>query len=146
MAACRPKPPWPRSRGVALSETLLQTESAASLHPLAHLHDPGTIRARCAAILRSVEAGVSPSFTLDRSRLPAVAERVAALTLRRFPDLVIPFHSRWRHFEVGGVNRKAEPVSYTHLDVYKRQPVRSSSPVRGTVTPFSADSGKRPVT
>jgi hypothetical protein len=47
-----------------------------------------------------VQAGVSPSFTLDRSRLPAVAERVAALTLRRFPDLVIPFHSRWRHFEV----------------------------------------------
>jgi hypothetical protein len=72
------------------------------------LHDPGTIRARCAAIVRSVEAGVSPSFTIDRSRLPAVAERVAALTLRRFPDLVIPFHSRWRHFEAGGVNRKAE--------------------------------------
>ena len=83
-------------------------ESFASHHPLAPLHDPGTIRARCAAIVRSVQAGVSPSFTLDRSRLPAVAERVAALTLRRFPDLVIPYHSRWRHFEAGGVNRKAE--------------------------------------
>ena len=93
---------------MALSEAQVLIESVASHHPLAPLHDPGTIRARCAAIVRSVEAGVSPSFTIDRSRLPAVAERVAALTLRRFPDLVIPFHSRWRHFEAGGMNRKAE--------------------------------------
>ena len=93
---------------MALSEAQVLNESAVSQHPLAPLHDPGTIRARCAAIVRSVEAGVSPSFTIDRSRLPAVAERVAALTLRRFPDLVIPFHSRWRHFEAGGMNRKAE--------------------------------------
>ena len=91
-----------------MSEAQVLNESAVSQHPLAPLHDPGTIRARCAAIVRSVEAGVSPSFTIDRSRLPAVAERVAALTLRRFPDLVIPFHSRWRHFEAGGMNRKAE--------------------------------------
>ena len=80
----------------------------ASAHPLAQLHDPATIRARCAAILKSVESGVSPSFAIDRSRLPAVADRVAALTLKRYPDLVIPFHSRWRHFEAGGVDRKAE--------------------------------------
>ena len=79
-----------------------------SAHPLAQLHDPATIRARCAAILKSVESGVSPSFAIDRSRLPAVAERVAALTLKRYPDLVIPLHSRWRHFEAGGVDRKAE--------------------------------------
>ncbi len=79
-----------------------------SLHPLHHLHDPATIRLRCAAILRSVDNGVSPSFTVDRSRLDAAAERVAALTLKRFPDLHIPLHSRWRHFEAGGVDRKAQ--------------------------------------
>jgi hypothetical protein len=28
------------------------------------------------------------------------------LTLKRFPDLVIPYHSRWRHFEAGGLDRK----------------------------------------
>ncbi len=79
-----------------------------SAHPLAQLHDPATIRARCAAILKSVESGVSPSFAIDRSQLPTVADRVAALTLKRYPDLQIPFHSRWRHFEAGGVARKAE--------------------------------------
>ncbi|MCY7315483.1 MAG: URC4/urg3 family protein [Rubrivivax sp.] len=79
-----------------------------SLHPLHGLHDAATIRLRCAAILRSVDSGVSPSFTVDRSKLDAAAERVAALTLRRFPDLHIPYHSRWRHFEAGGVDRKAQ--------------------------------------
>ena len=79
-----------------------------SRHPLALLRDPGTVRARCAAILRSVDANVSEHFKVDRSRLDAVAERVAALTRRRFPDLQIPYHSRWRHFEAGGVDRRAE--------------------------------------
>lgn len=79
-----------------------------SLHPLAPLHDPATIRVRCAEIAKSVDSGVSPNFSINRDRLDAVADRVAALTLRRFPDLVIPYHSRWRHFEAGGVDRKAE--------------------------------------
>jgi len=82
--------------------------AVVSAHPLAQLHDPATIRARCTAILKSVESGVSPNFAIDRSRLPAVADRVVALTLKRYPDLHIPFHSRWRHFEAGGVDRKAE--------------------------------------
>lgn len=79
-----------------------------SAHPLARLFDPGTVRARCAAIERSVANNVSSHFTLDKQHLAAAADRVAALTLRRFPDLRIPYHSRWRHFEAGGVDRKAE--------------------------------------
>ena len=75
-------------------------------HPLALLRDPGTIRVRCAAILRAADNNVSEYFTIDRNALPAVAERVAALTLKRFPDLNIPYHSRWRHFEAGGLDRK----------------------------------------
>ncbi len=100
MAACRPRPTWPRCWGVALSEV--------SRHPLAPLRNPGTVRLRCAAILRSVQAGVSPHFSVRLEALDAVADRVAALTLRRFPDLKIPYHSRWRHFEAGAVDRKAE--------------------------------------
>lgn len=33
---------------------------------------------------------------------------VAELTQARYPDLKIPYHSRWRHFEAGGVNRLAQ--------------------------------------
>jgi hypothetical protein len=80
--------------------------SERSRHPLAWLDDPATIRLRCAAILHAVDSNVSGHFTIDRSRLPALADRVAALTLQRFPDLKIPYHSRWRHFETGGLDRK----------------------------------------
>jgi len=87
---------------------MLPVAPIKSAHPLSQLRDPGTIRARCAGVLRAVEAGVSPYFKIDRGALDGAADRVAALTLRRFPDLRIPFHSRWRHFEAGGVNRLAE--------------------------------------
>ena len=76
--------------------------------PLAALRESATIRARCAAVTRAVEEGRSGHFKLDRSALPALAQRVAALTRERFPDLKIPYHSRWRHFEAGGVDRKGE--------------------------------------
>jgi hypothetical protein len=70
------------------------------------LRDPATIRTRCHAIAAAVDAGHSPHFTIDRSQLIGVAHRVATLTRSRFPDLDIPYHSRWRHFEAGGIERK----------------------------------------
>lgn len=74
---------------------------------LALLRDARVIRARCAAITAAVADERSGWFRLDRSRLPEAAARVAATMRRRHPDLVIPIHSRWRHFEAGGVDRKA---------------------------------------
>ena len=70
------------------------------------LRDPATIRSRSAAITRAVDEGRSSHFRIDRERLDAVAERVARVTLAAYPDLAIPFHSRWRHFEAGGIDRK----------------------------------------
>jgi hypothetical protein len=43
-------------------------------------------------------------FELDEFRLDAVAERVIDSIHRRYPDLDVPFHSRWRHFEVEGTD------------------------------------------
>ncbi len=88
--------------------------AAAALRPapaadsLALLRHPGTIRARCRAVLEAVSDERSAWFRVDRSRLAEVAARVAALTRRRFSDLRVPPHSRWRHFEAGGVDRRAE--------------------------------------
>lgn len=72
------------------------------------LRSPATIRERCRNILAAVEAGHSKHFTLHRSQLDEVARRVEQMTRRQYPDLRIPYHSRWRHFEAGGVNRRAE--------------------------------------
>ena len=71
------------------------------------LRDPATIRRRCAAITKAVSEGRSSNFALDRSRLDEIAARVERVTRAAYPDLQIPFHSRWRHFEAGGIDRKA---------------------------------------
>lgn len=94
---------WPRSRGAGLSEP-----GHAAQAGLAQLRRPATIRERSHALAAAVEAGLSTHFRLDLSRLDAVADRVALLTGTRFPDGRIPYHSRWRHFEAGNVDRKAE--------------------------------------
>ncbi len=81
---------------------------AALNEAVRRLRSPTTIRERCSAITDMVARGDSEHFALDRSQMAGVAQRVAALTRERFPTLDVPFHSRWRHFEAGGVDRKAE--------------------------------------
>ncbi len=70
------------------------------------LRDPATIRERCAAITRAVDEGRSAYFALARARLDDVAARVERVTRTTYPQLHIPYHSRWRHFEAGGIDRK----------------------------------------
>lgn len=74
---------------------------------VAVLRDPATIRARCANIAASVAAGRSPWFVLHEARLEQAAQQVVELTRQRYPALRIPYHSRWRHFEAGGIDRAA---------------------------------------
>ena len=83
--------------------------TAAVIAPAAaSLLSTRAIRARSANIARAVTEGLSPWFRIDRARLPDAAAQVAAVTRRRYPDLVIPYHSRWRHFEAGGLDRRQE--------------------------------------
>ena len=63
------------------------------------------VRERCHALLASCERGASRHFVLDAGRLADVADCVADETRRSYPSLDIPLHSRWRHFEAGGIDR-----------------------------------------
>jgi hypothetical protein len=45
------------------------------------------------------------NFSIDLSKLDATADRVIATTRHAYPSLDVPFHSRWRHFVVDGVDR-----------------------------------------
>ena len=76
--------------------------------PAAALKSAATIRERCRNVAAAVMAGQSRHFRIDRARLDDTAALVAAVTRRRYPDLDVPYHSRWRHFETGGIDRKAE--------------------------------------
>ena len=79
--------------------------TSADSAAVARLRDPDTIRERCREILALAEADALTHFRLHPERLNAAADYVVATIEERYPDLDIPFHSRWRHFQVGGVDR-----------------------------------------
>jgi hypothetical protein len=78
----------------------------ADAPPAAGLKSLATVRARCRNIAAAVSGGDSPHFTVHRDRLEIAAERTATITRERYPTLDVPGHSRWRHFEAGGVDRR----------------------------------------
>ena len=48
-----------------------------------------------------------PHFRVDLAKLDAVADLVLAVTQQAYPSGEVPFHSRWRHFVIDGVDRWA---------------------------------------
>ncbi len=73
---------------------------------MSELFDTATTRNRAKALLSRARAGQSAHFAVHDDALPSVASLVAQTTRSRYPDLKIPYHSRWRHFEAGGVDRR----------------------------------------
>ncbi|WP_066256818.1 URC4/urg3 family protein [Hydrogenophaga flava] len=71
------------------------------------LRSTTAVRARAQALLARARAGASEHFTVQDAALAGAARTVAQLTRERYPDGRIPYHSRWRHFEAGGVDRRA---------------------------------------
>lgn len=63
------------------------------------------VRTRAHQMLALALDGKLPNFSVDLSKLDTAAERVLAVTREAYPSLDIPFHSRWRHFVVGGTDR-----------------------------------------
>ena len=80
----------------------MQPDTAA-----AALLGAGPVRERCREMLDACARGALPYFVLDERRLGAAADHVADEVRRNYPSLDIPFHSRWRHFEAGGIDRIA---------------------------------------
>jgi hypothetical protein len=80
-----------------------EAEQAASV-----LRMTPTIRERCGQLLTRARAGDSSWFVVEDGFMVTAAAEVADITRKRYPKGHIPFHSRWRHLEAGGVNRRAE--------------------------------------
>jgi len=61
------------------------------------------VRARCAIVSEAVERGETRNFRLVPGQLDEAVRRVVDVTRRRYPDLEVPHHSRWRHFSTVGI-------------------------------------------
>ena len=84
----------------------LKVPRSARDDSVSYLRTPAAIRERAEMMLKYVEDGRSAWFALDANGLEAAVQATLEVTRRRFPNpAVIPFHSRWRHFEAGGRDR-----------------------------------------
>jgi hypothetical protein len=84
-------------------------------HPATLLLSARAVRARSHAVLDHVAAGRSPHWRWEPSRLAQTVAAVVETTRASYPDLRVPVHSRWRHFEAGGADRWAALVEAAGL-------------------------------
>ncbi len=88
---------------------------------LTRLRDPKTIRVQAHRILNLAKQNQLEHFTLDLEKMTSTASFVIDVIKEQYPDFNIPYHSRWRHFEAGNVDRisalkkKLSPISSAEL-------------------------------
>jgi len=75
--------------------------------PIAHLRSTQGIRDRCGQLFTLATTDQLQHFQLDLTQLDRTADYVIQVMRSAYPNLQIPFHSRWRHFEAGGISRSA---------------------------------------
>ncbi|HYZ68095.1 MAG TPA: URC4/urg3 family protein [Mycobacterium sp.] len=107
----------------------------------AALRTTTAVRARARQLLHHAREGASRWFTVHDDALHSASVAVADITRARYPDLQIPYHSRWRHFEVGGVDRMAElDARLAALDA----PARARTMIDVAVVSVLLDAGAGP--
>src|SRR5262245_28270901 len=95
--------PWTHSGGRPVS-VLTSTQRDA----IAYIRSPAAIRERCQQVLELAGADRLHHWAYHPDKLSEVAGYVAAVTRDAYPPLEVPFHSRWRHFDAGGLDRVAQ--------------------------------------
>lgn len=76
-----------------------------------HLLAAGAVRAAGQRMLEDGLAGRLEGWTVRLDRMPETIDYVASVTRQSYPDLNVPFHSRWRHFSIAGLDRWANAVA-----------------------------------
>ncbi len=69
------------------------------------LRTTDAVRERCGALYTLAQQDALKHFRLREDKLDGASKVVAQTIRKNYPDLSIPYHSRWRHFESARVNR-----------------------------------------
>lgn len=72
---------------------------------LSILRDPRTIRKQSHRILDLAKQDQLEHFAIDPEHMTTTASFIIDVITSQYPELDVPYHSRWRHFEAGGVDR-----------------------------------------
>ncbi len=68
------------------------------------LLSPAAVRKSAEQIFEYAQKGKS-YFQIDQQKLAPLIDYVLKVIRKNYPDLNIPFHSRWGHFRAGGIDR-----------------------------------------
>lgn len=89
-----------------------------------HLLSPKAIRERAAVIFDKTVKGET-AFQYHPEKLQPTVDFVMEVIRDNYPDLKIPFHSRWGHFRVGGIDRvKTVDQAIAKLDLLEKARVK----------------------
>jgi hypothetical protein len=111
-------------------------EAAASV-----LRTTVAIRERANQLLQRARRGESSWFIVDDGFRETAAAEIVKAARDRYPRGHIPIHSRWRHFEVGGVDRRAQ---LDKLLAGKRPAEKAHALIDLAVTSVLLDAGAGP--
>lgn len=82
-------------------------EISGNIHDIEYIFSPLTIRKKAHEIFNLALSGQT-NFIVHPEKLDEVSKFVSSVTLENYPNLNIPFHSRWNHFNVGHFDRLTE--------------------------------------
>ncbi|HEY9620066.1 MAG TPA: URC4/urg3 family protein [Crinalium sp.] len=82
--------------------------SAQDAKTIAYLRSPQAIRDRSQQLFELATRDRLQHFRCDLNQLEPTANYVLQVMRDSYPDLQVPFHSRWRHFDVGEIPRVAQ--------------------------------------
>jgi hypothetical protein len=69
---------------------------------VSYLLSARAVRERSRIVHEAARRGGLAHFAVEEARLGACADYVVDTIRQNYPDLQVPYHSRWRHFEAGG--------------------------------------------
>jgi hypothetical protein len=117
---------------------------APAASPAERLLTADAVRVHCGEVARAAIEGRSPHFRWREERLPTVAAYVVDVIRDRYPDLKVPFHSRWRHFEAGGLDRWALLTAAHGLEGTNARVERARAAVDLVIPSVLLDAGAGP--
>lgn len=96
------------------------TDVLDSKELISELRNLESVRERCGKLFAMAKADKLRHFTLDLSKMSACVDFVLEITKSNYPDLNVPYHSRWRHFNQSDVNDLAASWSCDALEKARR--------------------------
>lgn len=113
-------------------------------HPAAAFLSAEAVRSHCREVMARAQAGEALHFHWQAPRLGATAAFVAETIRARYPDLQVPYHSRWRHFEAGGIDRWASLARRAGLDSEAQREERARVRIDLVIPSVLLDAGAGP--